>query len=203
MAPATTSSSDGSGRRSAAAMAPRWRSKPTVAASTASGGDVDRGVEVVERGAEAGAGLRRDEHRAHAVARREEAGDGRDALGDEQLGPLAPAAGGGVGQLAVVGEAVDRRGRRSPPPRTGVCPPLTGSARSARASNTCPRTSVPSRCRCSASTTSRRSTTSFAGLRRIDLDGTLVARPRARLAVGRAAGVRPPRRRRSTGASGR
>ena len=104
-APAIASAIDGSGRRSAAATAPRCRSKPTVAASTDPRRHEHRGVEGVEASGEAGEDLRRDEHGTDPVPRLEQPLDRRDALGDEHLVALAPASGRGIGQLEVVGEA--------------------------------------------------------------------------------------------------
>ena len=67
-------------------------------------GDVDRGVDAVELAAEAGERLRRDEHRADPVTRRQQPADRRHALGDEQLVALDAPPGRRVGQLDVVGE---------------------------------------------------------------------------------------------------
>ena len=74
-APATTSASDGQrpavggGDRAAVEVEPDGGREHGLR------GDVHRRVEVVERAVEAGQRLRRDEHRAHAVARRQQARD--------------------------------------------------------------------------------------------------------------------------------
>ena len=99
----STSSTAGSGRRSAAATAPRCRSNPTVAASTGTRRDVDRARERSRRG-RAGRGARREQDRANDVARVEQPLDGRDAFGDEDLVALGRRRAGGIGQLHVVGE---------------------------------------------------------------------------------------------------
>ena len=177
-APATTSSSVGSGRRSAAATAPRCRSNPTVAASTALVATYTGASTSSSAPSKRARACGVSEDRADVVPRRQQALDRRDALGDEQLVALDAAPDRGVGQGDVVGEAgiggvVDRH--LHPASLTA----LDATAATARASNTCPRTCVPRGRGMLADmhlqgslfgATEPAVDASFAGLRRIELD---------------------------------
>ena len=78
--PRSTSSTDGSGRRSAAATAPRWRSKPTVATSTGARRTYTGAATVRQTVGQTGVELRSEEDRAHDVVGIEQPLDRRDAL---------------------------------------------------------------------------------------------------------------------------
>ena len=95
----------GGRRRCPAAIAPRWRSKPTIIVQHGVVDEVDRGVDAGQQSRPCGRTCGRSAAPTGRVTRGDHALDRHRALGDEQFVTLDPAAGDGVLELAIVGQS--------------------------------------------------------------------------------------------------